>query len=97
VLSDAAQQEHLTPSDVRAASAAATSTAPELKPPKPQKGCTGWLRRLLSLNVNAPWRAGKKGASMLGLRGCFKGSKGKEENKADCQPQGEQQYQSWMQ
>lgn len=99
MLSDAAQQEHLTHSDVRAAAAAATSTAPELKPPKPQKGCTGWVRRHLSLNVNAPWRAGKKGASMLGLRGCFKGAKGKEEeeNKADSQPQGEQQYQSWMQ
>lgn len=103
VLSEAAQQEHITRADIRAAAAAATSDAPELKPPKPRKGLSGWVRRHLSLNVNAPWRAGKSAAGMVGIRGCCGGGPPLKahdgENKAgqsQQQPQGEQQYQSWM-
>lgn len=87
VLSEAAQQQNLTRADVRAAAAAAASAEPQLKPPKPRKGFTGWVRRHLSLNINAPWRAGKAGASAVGLRGCFGGKKRGQEEQRRCQQQ----------
>lgn len=87
VLSEAAQQQNLTRADVRAAAAAAASAEPQLKPPKPRKGFTGWVRRHLSLNINAPWRAGKAGASAVGLRGCFGGKKRGQEEQQRCQQQ----------
>lgn len=98
VLSEAAQQEHLTPSDIRTAAQAAGSAEPQLKPPKPRKGLTGWMRRHMSLNVAAPARAGKAGAGAMGCRGCFGGKKQQKEGEGerDKQLQGEQGYQSWM-
>lgn len=79
VLSEAAQQEHITQQEVKAAASAAVSAEPQLKPPKPRKGFSGWVRRHLSLNVMAPWRAGK---------GCFGGggNKGGEQAKGQQQP-----------
>jgi hypothetical protein len=71
-VSSAAEREHLTAADIAAATA--TTTARHLQPPKPRKGVAGWMRRHLSLNINAPWRAGKTGLGWLGLGACFKGS-----------------------
>jgi hypothetical protein len=77
VLSEIAQQENITPQDVRQAAEELAAAEPHLKPPKPAKGCGGWVRRHLSLNVDAPRRAAKKGAGATGLRGCFGGGKKK--------------------
>lgn len=99
VLSEAAQQENISRADIQAAAAAASSAEPNLRPPKPRKGLSGWVRRHLSLNVNAPWRAGKAGAGMFGLRGCFGGSgkkKREQQQEGATKPQDQQQYQSWM-
>jgi hypothetical protein len=71
LLSAAAEEEQLTLGDVRAAAAASAADNPHLGPPKPRTGFSGWVRRHLSLNVSAPWWAGKAGASALGLGGCF--------------------------
>lgn len=73
LLSEAAQQlAHDRQLDLRALTA---GTEPRLRPPKPQRGLGGWLRRHLSVNTGAPWRAGKKGLGVLGLRSCFGGGK----------------------
>lgn len=84
VLSQAAQQEQgLTAHDVRAAAAELAAAQPQLQPPKPRKGFSGWVRRHLSLNVDAPRRAGKKGAGAVGLRGCWPGGGGSKKKQQD--------------
>eukprot|EP00775_Hariotina_reticulata_P008918 gene8918-9095_t len=73
VLSEAARGELL---DVRALRA--QDPEPHLAPGRAQRGVGGWARRHLSLNVRAPWRAGKQGLGWLGLRGCLRGGAGGE-------------------
>ncbi|WIA34406.1 hypothetical protein OEZ86_012742 [Tetradesmus obliquus] len=79
VLSDAARQQQQ-PLDIPALT---QDTPDHLQPPKPLRGMSGWVRRHLSLNVRAPWKAGKRGLGWLGLRGCCKGQgKQKEDEQA---------------
>jgi hypothetical protein len=73
VLSDAACQQQQ-PLNVKGLTQEA-HVAPHLQPPKPLKGCSGWVRRHLSVNTRAPWKAGKRGLGWLGIRDCFKGQK----------------------
>ncbi|KAF6254066.1 hypothetical protein COO60DRAFT_358218 [Scenedesmus sp. NREL 46B-D3] len=75
VLSDAARQQQAPPLDVRGLS---HDVEPHLQPPKQLKGCSGWVRRHLSLNMRAPGKAGKQGLSWLGLAGCCSSQKGGE-------------------
>jgi hypothetical protein len=73
VLSDAARQQQQ-PLNVTGLTQEA-HVEPHLQPPKPLKGCSGWVQRHLSVNTRAPWKAGKRGLGWLGLRGCFKKQK----------------------
>jgi hypothetical protein len=85
LLSEAAlqqQQQQQQPLDVRGLT---QDLPPHLQPPKPLKGPSGWIRRHLSFNVRAPWKAGKRGLGWLGLRGCFKGDKKQQEEDAKAQ------------
>jgi hypothetical protein len=70
VLSDAARQQQQ-PLNVKGLTQDA-HLEPHLQPQKPLEGCSGWVRRHLSINTHAPWKAGKRGLGWLGLRGCFK-------------------------
>lgn len=72
VLSEAAQQQ--ADLDIDELTRAVAEAEPHFKPPKPQKGLSGWVRRHLSVNLRSPASAGKRGMKWLGLRDCFRGS-----------------------
>lgn len=77
MLSEAAQQQD--DLDVNQLSKELSDREPHFKPPKHQKGVSGFFRRHLSVNWRTPGNVGKRGATWLGIRDCFKGSKDKQD------------------